>query len=210
MTTTTRPAVYSVKDMARAPLWALMSKKDAHPILPAAKANYDAGQAFLLQAQRLDPNEQNYLEKLYLIAQSARGEFKQALVHDPNNPKIHAALGQAFNHLPSDAAKQGQYEAYKTAVDIEPHNPAYVYGLGISAMRLEYHEEAISLFQKAIGMKEEYAVAHDSLGALYNSLGDGENARFHYQKAIEYYQKDNKDGKNDVYIQALESILAKL
>lgn len=202
--------LHSVSDYTRVPIWSWMAKKERFEIKLGAKEYWDAGQTYLLQADRMDPNETNYEEKHRLLAQSAREEFKHALAVDPENPRIHAALGNAFALLPSDTAKQNAYDSYVTAMQLDPENPYYVYSVGVSAFNLERYEETRDLLEKSIQMNKEYAPAYSLLGQAYQQLAQNDLARINYEKALELISKTNKSGEHDKAIEALQKALSDL
>lgn len=202
---TTRISLYSVDDYTRSPIWAWPMANRQFAIKPAAKQYWDAGQTYLLQAGRMDPNERNYEEKVRLLAQSAREEFKHARDIDPTNPRIHAALGHAFSLLTSQVSKENAYESYQKALELDPENPNYYYSVGVTAYKLGRYDEADSYLQETLKRDPEYTEAHRTLGLVYLSWEQFATAKSHFEKAIALYMKDNKDGRYDKQIKEIRT-----
>lgn len=205
LTYTSRVIIYSADDYIHAPIWAWTTPNRQYEIKPAAKEYWDAGQAYLLQAGRMDPNEANYEEKSRLLAQSARREFKHARDIDPTNPRIYAALGHAFSLLTSQISKENAYESYQKALELDPENPNYYYSVGVTAYKLDRYDEADSYLQETLKRDPGYAEAHRILGLIYLSWEQFATAKSHFEKAIALYMKDNKDGRHDKQIKEIRN-----
>lgn len=74
----------------------------------------------------------------------------------------------------------------RTAVVAEPDNSAYRDSLGWACYRLGKFEEARSELEKARELNETDGVIYDHLGDTYFKLGDKQQARKMWQRALEY------------------------
>ena len=74
----------------------------------------------------------------------------------------------------------------RTAVVAEPDNSAYRDSLGWACYRLGKFEEARAELEKARELNETDGVIYDHLGDTYFKLGDKQQARKMWQRALEY------------------------
>lgn len=107
--------------------------------------------------------------------ESAIRIFREEAAVEKDNKYFHYELGRALH-------KAGQYEeavkAYLKAVTLDPDMPAANYQLGM------IH-----------GEHEQFGRAHRYLGRYFQLCGEWEKARFHFQKALSYYDQDSPEVK---------------
>lgn len=106
---------------------------------------------------------------------SAAASFSQATELDSKNKSLFLALGQAYHEAkkPEPAIK-----ALESAIALDHDLVDACYELGI-----------------VYGEMEKYGQAHYYLGRSYFLIGDLENARFHFHKALEFYDPESPDAK---------------
>lgn len=103
----------------------------------------------------------------------AEKEAKRILARDERNVT-------AMLHLASLWHGQGKYELVRqvleNAKEIEPSNAAVWNGLAFAQLELDMRPQALESFRKAAELSEEYAEAHNNLGALLNEANDCDGA----------------------------------
>lgn len=76
-------------------------------------------------------------------------------------------------------------EAYKKAVESNPHAAGALVNLGTIYYHMNRLKEARFYYEKAIDADPRYALAHFNLGNLYDESGDSERAREQYVLALQ-------------------------
>jgi predicted Zn-dependent protease len=62
-------------------------------------------------------------------------------------------------------------------------------------MMLGMKKTALSTMQKHITQEAENPQFHLTLGEIYEKIGRNKEAEYHYKIAMEYFKKQNKEGK---------------
>lgn len=106
---------------------------------------------------------------------SAVKNFSQATELDPKNKNLFLALGRAYHEAqkPELAIK-----ALESAIALDHDLVDASYELGI-----------------IYGEMQQFGKAHFYLGRSYFLIGDWENARFHFRKALESYEPESTEAK---------------
>ncbi len=98
----------------------------------------------------------------------AQPEFQAALADNPNDEKIHLALGVA-------AAKQGDtktaYNEYARALELQPNDPDVLVELGKIQMTMNENDKAQETFARAVQADPSNIVARYRLSMLYRRQG---------------------------------------
>jgi Flp pilus assembly protein TadD len=98
----------------------------------------------------------------------AQPEFRAALADNPNDEKIHLALGVA-------AAKQGDtktaYNEYSRALELQPNDPDVLVELGKIQMTMNQNDKAQETFARAVQADPSNIVARYRLSMLYRRQG---------------------------------------
>ena len=112
----------------------------------------------------------------------AEPAYAKALEINPAypEPRINLAISQtkrgafneALNHL-------------LTAQAHAPDHPVMLYALGDVNMRLNKHQDAINALNRLIQREPQHRLAYTMLGLCYEGLGNREQAKVNFQKAIE-------------------------
>lgn len=87
----------------------------------------------------------------------------------------------------------------KKAVQKEPKNASYLDTIGWVYYKLKKYEEAKSYILQSLQVNGNSAVVNDHMGDIYNALGDKQNARKYWQKALDL-DSDNVFIKNKLEI----------
>ncbi len=130
--------------------------------------------------------------------------YQNALRVDPANAEINYNLGLFYRDLNRmDEAK----EQFQHMVSIL-HSGEYVanayYQLGYFALQEENNKEAVEMFTKAIETDSQFVDAYAARGEAYENLGQFDNARADYNRALQLVENFDKA------IQGLNSIDKKL
>jgi Flp pilus assembly protein TadD len=120
--------------------------------------------------------------------QTAIDLLKEALKSDPDNPKIHFALGTAYD-------KAGQVERtileMEQVLQLDPDNADALNYLGytfaVQGIRLD---EAEQLIQRALKLRPDDGYITDSLGWVYYKQNDIDGAIEQLEKAVELVPED--------------------
>ncbi len=83
------------------------------------------------------------------------------------------------------------------ATRLSPANHYAWFGYGVILNRLDRHEEAIGMYQKALTLKPDRADIWDNLGQTYQSLNRLEEAEVTYRKTVDVAGETiaNEDGR---------------
>lgn len=104
---------------------------------------------------------QNDMEK-------AKQAYLQAVRLDPSSSNRYS-LGQAYLELGEYANATTQFQAVK---ELEPGKPNGEYGLGLVYARQGRTQEAVSAFERAISLQQDFWFAHVELGYALTELGE--------------------------------------
>ncbi|MFC1631499.1 tetratricopeptide repeat protein [Candidatus Omnitrophota bacterium] len=109
--------------------------------------------------------------------------YKKTLEFEPDNPRVHTALGVAYSDL---GKSQEAIAAYQKAIAVDPEYVQAYTKLGLAYREIGSQQEARALYEKAIEINPDYADAYNNLGIVYYyDLGKKEEAIALFQKAIQ-------------------------
>lgn len=115
--------------------------------------------------------------------------LQEVLASDPENVQAHNDLG----YLWADANKNLEQarEMIGKALKSEPENPAYLDSMGWVEFRLGNYEKAVEFLKQATGQKRgDDSTIYDHLGDALDKLGQKDEAKAAWEKALELEQKD--------------------
>ena len=153
------------------------------------KQNPDAALTMYESALVLDPNSfETYLAigDLYLDCDdldSAINSYCEAIKLAPDNSKAYCKMGIALwekDYIEEAIIAYNKAIAYDPKYDIVYNNLGVIYLDGIGNIK-----EALRLFKEAIGLREDYALAHFNAGRAEQALGNKTVAAKYYQRALE-------------------------
>lgn len=108
--------------------------------------------------------------------------YMQALVSQPQNPKLHYKIGQCF-------AKQKQFShsesSFRKSIELNPASSLAYHNLGDIKFQQQQWNEAINFYQVALQYNNCFAWSHYNLGRALHNLGRIEEAIKFYQQAVE-------------------------
>lgn len=160
---------------------------------------YSAAEKYLKKAVNLDPNNIRYYFELGVVCDKlnktveAENAFFKVI-------EIDSATAQAYNYIGYTLAdkniKLSQAEdLIKTALDIDPGNPAYIDSLGWVFYRSGRYGESLELLKKASKDLDD-PVIFDHLGDCYLALGDEQLAVDNWETS--YLIEKNKNIKKKI------------
>lgn len=121
-------------------------------------------------------------------ALAARGNFKEAVIHNTKALQFKPDYPEAYNNLGSALFALGKYreaiDNYTEAVRIKPDYAEAFYNLGNALGELGKIEEAIIRYQAALRFKPVYAEANYNLGNALAGQGKLEEAITYYQATL--------------------------
>ena len=114
----------------------------------------------------------------------------------------------AYSWLDGDPAAQKDYDSAMTAYRLDPQDSHNAYNVGVALVRLERYQEAIDMFRTAVSLDHTSAYSYQSLGVAYEYLKQYQNAKESFIQAIDFYKKQNVNGKYDHFITDLEKSIS--
>ena len=109
-------------------------------------------------------------------------KIKKAAQADADFAKPHYQAAQIYEIELDEPSKAQQH--YRSALDIEPKNPDYSYGLARVLASQGKHEEAAKFYRQTVENDEKHAKAWFRLGLSQRALGDNSGAVQSFTKAI--------------------------
>ena len=168
-------------------------EKSLDEISPVTKIHWDRSQELFEQMRQ----NANNPEKVRQLNDENIKELKKALEIEPNNPRIWVELAHAYTWVSSEGSLEDSLAAYKKAEELDSNNIVYINFVGDMLIDLGRYEDAILQFQKTFRLTDRSGLANLSVGIAYKKLGIYDTAREHFQKAIEIFTAENKDGSYD-------------
>jgi tetratricopeptide (TPR) repeat protein len=110
----------------------------------------------------------------------AEKDFREVLVHDPNNKYAYYNLGLIAQLAGRTADAERDY---RTVLHLDPKYEPALFNLAI-VLTKSAPQEALSLYRQAIAAKPSDAGAHLNLGFLLKALGKKDEAQKEIEKAI--------------------------
>jgi arylsulfatase A-like enzyme/Flp pilus assembly protein TadD len=113
--------------------------------------------------------------------QDAIKEFEAAAAVDPNNASYWANLGNARRALRDES---GAEQAYRRALDVDPHAADAANGLGVLLVEAQRPGEAIAWFERATTAAPDFVEAHLNLGIALQQSGQVTRAAEQYRRVL--------------------------
>jgi tetratricopeptide (TPR) repeat protein len=115
--------------------------------------------------------------------------FEEVIARSPD-------YDQALNYLGYMLADRGERLEYahrliERAVTISPDNAAYLDSYGWVLYRLGNYDQALVHLQKAVTLGDD-SVIFDHLGDVYQAVGDAQQARTWWERALEMDPDNNQ------------------
>jgi len=128
--------------------------------------DYQRALALLNEANAKDANNEEILFKIAYILQKSGDDnesmeyYKEALDIDKNNEYIHNAMASIYR-------KNGEFTSakmhIKDSIEIDDTNPITYYNYGNLLVDMNYPQEAIAMYKKAIEINPEFTEAKEEL-----------------------------------------------
>jgi tetratricopeptide (TPR) repeat protein len=160
----------------------------------------------LLQAIRIHPAHTNARYNLGWVYDNqgklpqAEQAYAETLRYNPSYPEPRINLGVVLT-------KQGRYkealEHLQIAQRVAPGHPVMLYALGDVYLKTKKYQDAITTFIQLAQREPRHRLAYTGLGLCYEALGNREQAKANFQKAIEV-------APNDSYTNVAREHLARL
>jgi tetratricopeptide (TPR) repeat protein len=112
---------------------------------------------------------------------AAESYLRRCVTHNPDHVAAQINLGWVSAQL---GRQRESADAYTAVIRIAPSWPEGYYRLGCALQRLEQHEAAVNLFQRAIELSGEDAHAEYNLGVSLTAVGRLQEALFAYRRAV--------------------------
>jgi Flp pilus assembly protein TadD len=153
----------------------------------------------LAQSLSVKPNltDQEKITAQNLLAQALRNiKFASESVN-PLDPANWAVRGQIYKYLIPVAKDADQFavQAYNTAIQLDPTNPALRVELGGIYFAKEDYATAGSLFKQAVNLKSDYANARYNLAYSLLKLKAYSDAKTEFEATLSLVKKDSPDYK---------------
>ncbi|MFC1699992.1 tetratricopeptide repeat protein [Candidatus Omnitrophota bacterium] len=160
--------------------------------LQAGKSNQAL--ALFERAVAIDPRYPEAYNNLG-VAQEHQGQLDQARQAYQTAAQIDSDYADAYYNLAILEVTTGRTEQavtlFEQAIAVNPKHASAYYNLGIVYKNSARPIEAIAMFEKSIAIQPQ-ADAYNSLGEVYAALGEREQARVQFKRALELqpdYQK---------------------
>lgn len=163
---------------------------------PEAKAHYDKGQELFKQMQTVT----NGPDAIKPIADQTIKEVKLAIDAQPTNPILWGSLGDAYTWPNTLGTDEDGLKAYQKAAELDPNNVVYSNQIGDQLIKMNRNGDAVLQLQKSLRLTDDTGYGHASLARAYTNLRVWDQAKIHYERAIEIFQNENKNGKYDTAI----------
>lgn len=136
-----------------------------------------------------DSPEYNYFHALSLYEGGEKGQallaLDEAVYKLPHFSRAWNLKGVILNE--AGRLKESQ-EAFRKAVEASPYNPTYVYNLASAAYRLDEPGPALTLAERAVGLKANLSEAYYLQGLIHRDQGRNGQALLAFRKAREFGQ----------------------
>ncbi|HEX9122388.1 MAG TPA: tetratricopeptide repeat protein [Actinomycetota bacterium] len=114
--------------------------------------------------------------------QEAQADYREALVHDPQDKYAYYNLGLIAQTQGNRAAAELNYQA---ALGIDPNFVPALFNLAIVKASSQDRAGAVKLYRQVITVNPSYAAAHLNLGFLLLDLGHKKEGRAELAKAVQ-------------------------
>jgi len=168
---------------------------------------YARAEEFVLQARTAVPESERLQFQLGAVQERqgkldlAETTFKDILAKNPD----HAAVLNYLGYMLADNGERlTEAQRYvERALEIEPHNGAYLDSMGWVYFKLGKLDLAEASLVRALELVDSDATILEHLGDLYLKLGDNRKARDYYKKSIDYAEDPEEREKVEAKLAAL-------
>lgn len=151
-------------------------------------------------SSKTDISETEKQQVAELMQQAVR-EARSATVLDPQDAENWTTLGRIYQNMIGavDQADEFAVQAYIQAIANSPTNPNLRIALGGIFLDQKQFQQAATIFQQAVEVKQDFPNAHYNLGYAYAQLGAFDRAKASYQQLLTLLEttggKDTEDYK---------------
>jgi tetratricopeptide (TPR) repeat protein len=138
----------------------------------------------------------------------AEEKFSQVLRLDPDNAAALNYLGYMLADL--DRRIDDAHDMIQKALDIDPDNGAYLDSLGWVYYRQERFDLAERFLLRSLEQFKTDPVVHSHLGDVYFKLGKNVQAKTHWQRSLEEWERSPKADRDPVEMQKVRDKLAQI
>ncbi|MCP4579674.1 MAG: tetratricopeptide repeat protein [Deltaproteobacteria bacterium] len=161
----------------------------------AAEGNTRGGLKKLLEAARLDPDNEVIYQQIALVFRSL-GDYPLSLKYFRKALELKPQFPEATNNMGTVYLLMGDWpKAIKcfreAAADMKYETPQYAYNnMGLAYFKMGNTQKAIENYEMALRLSRSYAAVYLNLARLYEKKGDLKEAEANYREAILYQPKD--------------------
>lgn len=185
-----------IKERSQAQLQVEEVSRAAKNLTPQAKIHYDKAQESFTKLR--DSNKTNSDPKTFIpIANQAITEMKLAVDIEPNNPFLWNDLASAYSWNNSLGTAEDVVKSYQKTVELAPNNVIYINNLADYLTELGRFDQAILEYQKSLRLSNQSGYGYLGIAKAYAGLKIYNDARTNFEKAIEIFKSENKNGKYD-------------
>ena len=185
-------------------LWKVLAQKDRDPVFFTCYGRvahrlekWDEAEAAFAQALRIDPKSALATVAMgHLWAsrtdkgdlgslETAKTWFLRSLEHE-RNPRTLTLLGATYRALDDNASAR---DVLTEAIELDPNYEEALYNLAISEEERD-PRRSLELLERAIEIDPSYSAAHQSVGMLYQKMGDLQKAEYHFRRDLEIDQTE--------------------
>lgn len=167
--------------------------------------DYTAALKHLIEADKLDPNNSNYINNLGMAyffkkrPKTALKLVKRAVELDGKNTQARLNLATIYMELKNYAQAKLQYNQVLEDLTFDQQYRTY-FNLGVLANKQKRYSEAVSFFKQSLSENNNYCPSHFQIGQINFNKGYYENALKHFRNASKGTCYDNPE---PLYMQAL-------
>lgn len=165
----------------------------------AVDGKRDAAIAFYRRTLRCQPE---HAEAHYRLADvlagsgelsAARQHFLQVVKLRPDDADAHHKVGAVLALL-KDYRQALKF--YHRANDLKPNDPGLAFNIGLAHEQLDDIPDAIHWYTTALRTNDRDAEVHNRLGVLLRRVGKRDEARMHFQRALQLYPELDEARQN--------------
>lgn len=161
----------------------------------AAEGNTRGGLKKLLEAARLDPENEKIYQQIALAFRGL-GDYPLSLKYFRKALELKSDFPEAVNNMGTVYLLMGDWPkaitCFKAAVaDMKYETPQYAYNnMGLAYFKMGDDKRAIENYETALRLSRSYVAVYLNLARLYEKKGDVKEAEANYREAILYRPKD--------------------
>jgi type IV pilus assembly protein PilF len=160
----------------------------------AAEGNTRGGLQKLLEAARLDPENERIYQEIALVFRSL-GDYPLSLKYFRKALALKPQFPEATNNMGTVYLLMGDWNKAivcfkEAAADMKYETPQYAYNnMGLAYFKMGDTQKAVENYEMALRLSRSYAIVYLNLARLYEKNGDLEEAEANYRDAILYRPK---------------------